>query len=76
MDNGIYILYQSVNVSGFHTMRHQEFNTKDVLGKAMHVFWQKGYKGASLQNLLDEMGIGKGASMPPSAASVNCSWRR
>ena len=27
----------------------------------MHVFWQKGYKGASLQNLLDEMGIGKGS---------------
>ena len=42
-------------------MRHQEFDTREVLGKAMRVFWQKGYKGASLQNLLDEMGIGKGS---------------
>ncbi len=42
-------------------MRHQEFDTKQVLGKAMHVFWQKGYKGASMQELLGEMGIGKGS---------------
>lgn len=42
-------------------MRPQEFDTKEVLGKAMHVFWQNGYKGTSLQNLLDEMGIGKGS---------------
>ncbi|MGR9108567.1 MAG: TetR/AcrR family transcriptional regulator [Gammaproteobacteria bacterium] len=42
-------------------MRHQEFDTREALGKAMQVFWQKGYKGASLQNLLDEMGIGKGS---------------
>lgn len=42
-------------------MRHQEFDTKEVLGKAMHVFWEKGYKGASMKNLLDEMEIGKGS---------------
>lgn len=42
-------------------MRHQEFDTREALGKAMQVFWKKGYKGASLQNLLDEMGIGKGS---------------
>lgn len=42
-------------------MRQQEFNTQEVLGKAMNVFWSKGYKGASLQDLLDEMGIGKGS---------------
>ncbi len=41
--------------------RHQEFNTQEALGKAMNVFWDKGYKGASLQNLLTEMGIGKGS---------------
>lgn len=51
----------STKMAGGHSMRHQKFNTNEVLGKAMHVFWQKGYKGASLQNLLDEMGIGKGS---------------
>lgn len=39
---------------------YQEFNTQQVLGKAMNVFWDKGYKGASLCDLLDEMSIGKG----------------
>ena len=42
-------------------MRPQEFDTQQVLGKAMHVFWQKGYKGASMKDLLDEMEIGKGS---------------
>lgn len=41
--------------------RYQEFNTQEALGKAMNVFWDKGYKGASLQTLLTEMGIGKGS---------------
>ena len=41
--------------------RYQEFNTQQVLGKAMNVFWDKGYKGASLRDLLDEMNIGKGS---------------
>lgn len=42
-------------------MRQQEFDTQEVLAKAMDVFREKGYKGASLKNLLDEMGIGKGS---------------
>jgi TetR/AcrR family transcriptional repressor of nem operon len=41
--------------------RYQEFNTQEALGKALQVFWSKGYKGASLSDLLDEMGIGKGS---------------
>ncbi len=41
--------------------RYQEFNTQEALGKAMNVFWDKGYKGASLHTLLTEMGIGKGS---------------
>lgn len=41
--------------------RQQEFNTQEVVGKAMHVFWRKGYKGASMHELLNEMGIGKGS---------------
>lgn len=41
--------------------RYQEFNTQEALGKAVNVFWDKGYKGASLHDLLTEMGIGKGS---------------
>ncbi len=41
--------------------RFQEFDTQQVLGKAMSVFWDKGYKGASLRDLLAEMNIGKGS---------------
>ena len=39
--------------------RVQEFNTQDAIDKALHVFWEKGYKGTSMSDLLDEMGIGK-----------------
>ncbi len=41
--------------------RNQEFNTQDALDKSLQVFWNKGFKGASLQDLLSEMGIGKGS---------------
>jgi len=41
--------------------RPQEFNTQVVVGKATQVFWSKGYKGTSLRDLLDAMGIGKGS---------------
>ncbi len=41
--------------------RYQEFDTQEALSKAMHVFWDKGYKGASLNDLLNKMGIGKGS---------------
>ncbi len=41
--------------------RNQEFNTQDALEQAMRVFWDKGYKGASLNILLDAMDIGKGS---------------
>lgn len=41
--------------------RYQEFNTHEALTKAMHVFWDKGYKGASMSDLLSNMGIGKGS---------------
>lgn len=41
--------------------RNQEFNTQDVLDRSIQVFWHKGFKAASLQDLLSEMGIGKGS---------------
>lgn len=39
--------------------RTREFDTSEVLDKAMHVFWAKGYKATSLQDLLESMEISK-----------------
>lgn len=39
--------------------RPREFDTSEVLDKAMHVFWAKGYKATSLQDLLENMEISK-----------------
>ncbi|MGV7223086.1 MAG: TetR/AcrR family transcriptional regulator [Nitrospinales bacterium] len=46
-------------------LRCQELNTQEVVGKAMQVFWSKGYKGALMSELLDEKGIGKGILYAP-----------
>ncbi len=39
--------------------RPKEFEEKDVLEKAMLLFWQKGYYQASIQDLVDAMGINR-----------------
>ncbi len=39
--------------------RPKEFNEKDVLEKAMLLFWQKGYFQTSIQDLVDTMGINR-----------------
>jgi len=41
--------------------RPREFDRKEALGKAMLVFWQKGFDGASCQDLLDAMQINRGS---------------
>jgi TetR/AcrR family transcriptional repressor of nem operon len=39
--------------------RPQEFDTSEVLHKAMYVFWDKGYEAASLSDLLEATGLSK-----------------
>ncbi|MBB5181582.1 TetR/AcrR family transcriptional repressor of nem operon [Planomicrobium koreense] len=37
--------------------RHKAFDEKEVLKKAMELFWKQGYEKTSLQDLVDHMGI-------------------
>lgn len=39
--------------------RPQEFETTQVLDRAMELFWLQGYEATSMQDLLDHMGIGR-----------------
>jgi TetR/AcrR family transcriptional regulator, transcriptional repressor for nem operon len=39
--------------------RPQEFETSEVLRKAMHVFWSKGYEATSLNDILEATGLSK-----------------
>lgn len=39
--------------------RPREFDTEEVLVKAMNLFWQKGYLGTSLQDLVEYTGINR-----------------
>ena len=41
--------------------RPRIFNEDDVLDKAVNVFWAKGYEAASIQDLVDAMGIQRGS---------------
>lgn len=39
--------------------RQKQFEPEQVLGKALEVFWEKGYEGASIQDLVERMGINR-----------------
>lgn len=39
--------------------RQKEFDPETALQRAIHVFWQKGYDGTSIQDLVNEMGVHK-----------------
>ncbi len=38
-----------------------EFDREETLSKAMDLFWEKGYKATSIQDLVDRMGIKRGS---------------
>ena len=39
--------------------RVEEFNREEVIGRAVEVFWDKGYHGASMQDLVDATGLNR-----------------
>jgi TetR/AcrR family transcriptional repressor of nem operon len=39
--------------------RTKDFDENDVLGKAVDIFWLKGYNGTSMQELVDGLGISR-----------------
>lgn len=39
--------------------RTKDFNEDEVLEKALGIFWQKGYSGTSMQDLVDGLGISR-----------------
>src|SRR5213075_2124987 len=39
--------------------RHKEFDRDEALQKAMEVFWSRGYEAASIQELVEHMGINR-----------------
>lgn len=41
--------------------RVKQFNKEEVIGKAMKLFWEKGYEATSLTDLTVALGIGKGS---------------
>jgi TetR/AcrR family transcriptional repressor of nem operon len=39
--------------------RTKDFDENEVLGKAIDIFWRKGYNGTSMQDLVDGLGISR-----------------
>ncbi len=41
--------------------RTKEFETAEVVSKAVDIFWSKGFEATSIQDLVDAMGINRGS---------------
>lgn len=62
MVGGIWLLYQEhsfCRVVGNSMARTKAFDTEEVLERALRIFWQKGYEGTSMQDLVDGMQINR-----------------
>jgi TetR/AcrR family transcriptional repressor of nem operon len=52
--------YHPVGKAIFYYMgRNKDFDESEVLAKAIKLFWQKGYNGTSMQDLVDGLGISR-----------------
>ena len=40
-------------------MRSKDFDEEEILRKAVHIFWDKGYNATSIHDLIDGLGIGR-----------------
>lgn len=40
-------------------MRSKDFDEEEILKKAIHIFWEKGYNATSIHDLIDGLGIGR-----------------
>jgi TetR/AcrR family transcriptional repressor of nem operon len=53
--------------------RPRSFDPDEALDLARDVFWQKGFQGASLDDITAATGLNKRASMRRSATRMRCS---
>ena len=48
-------------VADYTMSRHKEFNPEEAMREAMEAFWERGYHGTSVSDLLSEMKLNRGS---------------
>jgi len=52
----------------------KSFRQRRILDKALAIFWDKGYNGTSMQDLVIGLGLSGPAYMTPYVISITCSF--